>query len=126
MPTDGPTLYLLLVFEASFLLDQHEVPLMDAGFEIGASGFRDRQRRRLRPRLHMVEPCAAHQEARIAFGSLPFGGGAGESLVLAEVLSVAIDPRAQAPPGSEQRLVRDLDGRLARRGLTVERQQAMA
>jgi hypothetical protein len=55
----------------------------------------------------------------------PIGGRPGQAPFLTEILSGVVDPGAQASPGTQQRLVGDLDRRFPGGRLPVEREQPM-
>jgi hypothetical protein len=114
-----------LMLSPPLLLLLLPIALIDAGLQVRALGTPDRQIRGRRPGLELLESGTAQKEARIAVGASPLSGRPGQAPFLTEVLSSTVDPRAQAAPGAEQRLVGDLDRGLPGGGFPIEGEQPM-
>ena len=100
--------------------------LIDARLQVCAFGSPDGQVRGRGPRLELLQSGAAQEEARVAAGAPPLGGGPGQPSVLTEVLSSVVDPRSQPPPRTQERLVGDLDRRLPGGGFPIEGEESVA
>ncbi len=98
----------------------------EACTEILVIGRRQRDARRVGPRGHLLEALSPQQEALVPVGRIPPGGGCREHGQRPKVVARLSDPPPQPRPDAEQRLVRDLDRRLPRRGIPVERQEPVA
>ena len=70
-----------------------------------------------------VEAAAAVQVAGVASLLVPGPGGVGEVALHTQAVAIVVEPASQARPLAQQRLVRDLDGRLPGGGVAVEGQQ---
>ena len=77
------------------------------------------------PGLDALEAGAAQEEALVPARGLPLRGGRRERVPDAEVVPRLVDPPSEPVPGAEERLVRDLDGRLSGRRVAIEREQTV-
>ena len=84
---------------------------------------RDLDRCVIDPRFELCQPRPRQEVVGMPIGRLPLVGRGHQRLVTLESAPVPIDPAGQPIPLAEEGLVRDLDGRLLRRGLAIERQQ---
>jgi hypothetical protein len=76
------------------------------------------------PGFCRLETTASVQLTLVTFGDDPGSGCVGEMPMDPEAVTVVVQPTPQARPRTEQRLMRDLDRRLAGHGMTVEHEQA--
>ena len=103
------------------------IALVDAGLQVRALGLPDREVGRRRPRLDLLEPRTrgAGSSDRRPIPATRRPPERDARSCRRSSLASSIHVREPAPCG-EQRLVRDLDGRLAGGRLAVEGQQAVA
>jgi len=77
------------------------------------------------PQIELIEARPPEEEALLPPAVFPFGGSIREPSVHPDVLPTFVDPSAQPIPGTQERFVRDLNGRFSGRGVAIERQEAV-
>ena len=109
---------------ARLLLGGQTVALRERGVEVLALLRRDGDPRARAPDLGLVQTRAAQEERGVPFGLGPFARGRGDATLRPQILARGVDPAVQPRPRGQDRLVRELDRRLAGPRVSVERELA--